>query len=465
MNLDSRPPYDKRTFHSEAIDNYINSFESKFKDKILYKIFSNCYPNTLDTTIDFNEDKKETFIITGDIKAMWLRDSSLQIYPYLKHCLKDPLLSNMIKGLFNKQISYILFDPYANAFNKEPLKSPWFKDITYKRNKEGQFENAMNETIWERKYELDSLIFPLFIMCKYYLYTKDLTIFNQNFFKMLEIILKVIKNEQRGTEEEDKNGGPEYFFQRIIAEPFDSLHFGRGNPCKTCGLIKTSYRNSDDSSLFSYNIPENCLLVSTFKLLIKCFNDENMEKDKKNEFDSKFQTIIEGFSSSVEKAIYTYGIIIDNLNNEKYFTHEVDGFGNAYFMDEPGYPNLISLPFFEFCSSSDEIYINTRKRILSERNPYFISGKYGQGCSSSHSYRRYNWPLFTIMQGLTSIDKKEKEICLKMLKESTGKKYFMHESYDIDDVNKFTREWFAWANSFFGVFIDNLIENNPELLF
>ena len=466
MKLNSRPPYDKRTFHSEIINNYIDSLENKFKDKTLYKIFSNCYPNTLDTTIDYNKEKNETFIITGDIQAMWLRDSSLQIYPYLKHCLKDISLSNMIKGLFNKQISYILLDPYANAFNKVPLKSPWSNDITYKRNNDGNFENAMNDNLWERKFELDSILFPLFIMCKYYLYTKDYDIFKQqNFFKMLDVIISVIKKEQRGTDEENENGGPEYFFQRKIEEPFDSLHFGRGNPCKTCGLIKTSFRNSDDSALFSYNIPENCLLVSTFKLLIKCFNDEKMENSLKGQFKNKYKDIFENFSNSVEKAIYSIGIIIDPLNNEKYFAYEIDGFGNSYFMDEPGYPNLISLPFFEFCSPSDEIYINTRKRILSGRNPYFISGKYGKGCSSSHSYRRYNWPLFTIMQGLTSVSKDEKQNCLKMLKESAGKSFFMHESYDIDDVEKFTREWFAWANSFFGVFIDDIIEKNPELIF
>ena len=465
MNSNSRPPYDKRTFHSEIIDNYIESLESKFKDKDLYKIFSNCYPNTLDTTIDYNEEKKETFIITGDIEAMWLRDSSLQIYPYLKHCIKDKKLSNMIKGLFYKQINCILFDPYANAFNKVPLKSPWINDTTYKRNKNGEFVNAMNENLWERKFELDSLLFPLYIMSKFYLYTKDTEVFSQkSFFDMLEIILKVIKKEQRGTDDEDGNGGPEYFFQRNIAEPFDSLHFGRGNPCKTCGLIKTSFRNSDDSALLSYNIPENCLLVSTFKLLIKNFNDEKMDNSSKNEFNSKFKSDLETIINTVEKAIYAYGIIIDPLTNEKYFAHEVDGFGNTYFMDEPGYPNLISLPFFEFCSPSDEIYINTRKRILSERNPYFISGKYGKGCASSHSYRRYNWPLFTIMQGLTSVDREEKKICLKMLKDSAGDKYFMHESYDIDDISKFTREWFAWANSFFGVFIDNIIETNPDLI-
>ena len=233
---------------------------------------------------------------------------------------------------------------------------------------------------------------------------------------------------------------------------------------KTCGLIKTAFRNSDDSALFPYNIPENCLLVSTFKLLLNCFNDININKELKIKFEP-FKEDIRNIIDTVEKAIYEYGVIKDPINGEKYFAFEVDGYGNYYFMDEPGYPNLISLPFFNFCETSNEIYINTRKRILSERNPYFIKGKFGKGCSSSHSYRRYNWPLFTIMQGLTSVDKAEVNSCLKMLVESAKEKLFMHESYDIDDVNKYTRDWFAWANSFFGIFIDFIIDKYPEMIF
>ena len=323
----------------------------------------------------------------------------------------------------------------------------------------------MNPNLWERKFELDSIIFPLFSMIKYFLFTKDFEVFNiQNFFNMLNTIITLIKKEKRGTDEENENGGPEYSFQRNIAEPFDSLHFGRGNPCKTCGLIKTAFRNSDDSALFPYNIPENCLLVSTFKLLLNCFNDININKELKIKFEP-FKEDIRNIIDTVEKAIYEYGVIKDPINGEKYFAFEVDGYGNYYFMDEPGYPNLISLPFFNFCETSNEIYINTRKRILSERNPYFIKGKFGKGCSSSHSYRRYNWPLFTIMQGLTSVDKEEINNCLKMLVESAKEKLFMHESYDIDDVNKYTRDWFAWANSFFGIFIDFIIDKYPEMIF
>ena len=301
-------------------------------------------------------------------------------------------------------------------------------------------------------------------MSQYFLLTSDISVFNlPNFFNMLNTIISLIKKERRGTDEENENGGPEYSFQREIAEPFDSLHFGRGNPCKTCGLIKTSFRNSDDSALFPYNIPENALLVSTFKLLLKCFNQNIIDEQIKIKFEP-FKEEIKNIADAVEKSIYEHGVIIDPINKEKYFAFEVDGYGNYYFMDEPGYPNLISLPFFQFCSASNEIYINTRKRILSERNPYFIKGKFGSGCSSSHSYRRYNWPLFTIMQGLTSIDKEEIKNCLKMLIESAGNKYVMHESYDIDDINKYTREWFAWANSFFGVFIDFIIEKYPDII-
>ena len=464
MKLKTRPDYDKRSFISVEVDNYIETFGKKFKDATLYKIFSNCYPNTLDTTVDYDDEKIETFIITGDIKAMWLRDSSLQIFPYLKHCPKDEHLSNMIKGLFKKQIEYILFDPYANAFNKIPLESPWANDITYKRDKDGNFINAMNPYLWERKYELDSIIFPLFSISTYYQLTKDSSVFKiLNFFEMLNKIIFVIKKERRGTDEENENEGPQYSFQRIVAEPFDSLHFGRGNPCKTCGLIKSSFRNSDDSALFPYNIPENCLLVSTFKLLIECFDNKSMDEELKKKFET-VQNEIKDIMTSVKKAIYEYGVITDLKTGEKYFAFEVDGFGNYYFMDEPGYPNLISLPFFKFCSAKDEIYLNTRKRILSEKNPYYIKGKYGAGCSSSHAYRTYIWPLFTIMQGITSNDEGEIKNCLKMLIQSAGNTYFMHESYDVDDVNKFTREWFAWANSFFGVFIDDIIDRFPALI-
>jgi meiotically up-regulated gene 157 (Mug157) protein len=464
MNLNFRIPFEKRTFNSLEVDKYIENLEPKFNDKILYKIFSNCYPNTLDKTISYNPEKEETFIITGDINAMWLRDSSLQIYPYLKHCIKDKNLSIMIKGLFKKQISFIIFDSYANAFNKTPLKSPWVNDITYKRDNMGNFENAMNPNLWERKFELDSILFPLYSMSQYFLLTSDISVFNlPNFFNMLNTIISLIKKERRGTDEENENGGPEYSFQRSIAEPFDSLHFGRGNPCKTCGLIKTSFRNSDDSALFPYNIPENCLLVSTFKLLLECFNDDSINNELKEKFEP-FKKDIKNTIESVEKAIYEKGVIIDPNNGEKYFAFEIDGYGNYYFMDEPRYPSLLSLPFFGFCDYKDEIYLNTRKRILSNKNPYYIVGKYGSGESSAHSFRNYNGTLFTIMRGLTSINQEEIKECLDLIIKSTNGLNYLHEYFDINNINCYVNLSFAYAYSFFCILVGKCLEEYPELL-
>ena len=165
--MNKRPEYEKRLFHSEVIDKYIDEMSQKIKDENLKQLFINCYPNTLDTTVEYDKDNFDTFIITGDIKAMWLRDSCFQIYPYLFHCSKDDNLKNMIKGTFNRQLNSILIDPYANAFNKTELESPWINDLTYKRNNEGKYELAMNKKIWERKYELDSLTLPIYTILKF----------------------------------------------------------------------------------------------------------------------------------------------------------------------------------------------------------------------------------------------------------------------------------------------------------
>lgn len=177
----NRPPEDKRTFKSEAIEEYITQTTTIIKNQDIVSLFTNCYPNTLDITVNYDKSNKDTFIITGDIKAMWLRDSSFQVYPYLKHCKSDQNLNDMILGLFNRQLKCILISPYANAFNKEPLKSEWWNEQTYKLIN-GKKVLAMNDNLWERKFELDSLMSPFFIMCKYYEATKDHSFMTQDFY-------------------------------------------------------------------------------------------------------------------------------------------------------------------------------------------------------------------------------------------------------------------------------------------
>ena len=452
----SRPAVDKRTFVSEEIEKYIKEVTSKIKDVDIANIFTNCYPNTLDTTVDYNESNKDTFIITGDIKAMWLRDSSFQVYPYLKHCIKDKHLNSMMLGLFNRQIKCILLDPYANAFNKAPKRSPWANDQTYKLVN-GSKVRAMNDNLWERKFELDSLMSPFFIMCKYYEITKDASFLTPDFYKALDSTFNVVEKEKRGTDDEDKDKGPEYTFQRSGLEPFDSQHQGRGNPCKTCGLVKCNFRNSDDATVFSYNIPENAMISSTFLSLADMLNKATTDK---KDIVNKLLKI----GNEIKENIYKHGVITDYTVDEQYFAFEVDGFGNSLFMDEPGYPSLISLPFLGFCKANDVIFLNTKKRILSDKNPYYIVGKSGSGVASSHSYRKYVWPLFTLMQGITSFNKEEIKTCLDLLVTSAKSTGFMHESFHIDNPSQFTRSWFSWANSFFGVFIDSILEKCPELI-
>ncbi|MCQ2818397.1 MAG: glycoside hydrolase family 125 protein [archaeon] len=454
-------------FHSEVIEKYVEEMCSKIKNKDVATIFKNCYTNTLDTTVSYDPDNKDTFIITGDINAMWLRDSSFQVYPYIKHCPKDPTLNDMILCLFNRQIKSILIDPYANAFNKTTYDSPWQSDITYKREG-GKRVPAMNTKLWERKFELDSLICPLFLMNYYYSISKNIDFINNDFFTALLSIIQVVEGEQRGTDDEDLEGGENYYFQRRGEEPFDSQHQGRGNPAKTCGLAKCNFRNSDDATLYPFNIPENAFISSVFEKISKLIYDNKEEIIKKcsSMTETKINSVcskLNNISKTISDAIYKYAIMTDPETKEEFFAYEVDGFGNQTFMEDPGYPSLMSLPFLGFVSENDQRYLNTRKKILSERNPYFIQGKCGKGVASSHSYRRYIWPLFTLMQGITTTSEEEAKECLALLVKSAEGTGYMHESFDVDDPSRYTRSWFAWANSFFGVFIETLMEKFPDI--
>lgn len=486
---------DNRNFISDSVEKTLKENKSKIKDSLLSQIYENCFPNTLDTTVEFNEDKKDTFIITGDISAMWLRDSSFQTFPYIQFAKNDEKLKKMFSYLLQRQSKSILIDAYANAFNKEEFDSPWQSDETYKLI-DGKRVPAMNKKIWERKFELDSLISTLFISTQYIKSTNDYSIFSEDnlWMKSLKRILEVIKKEMRGTDQEDLEGGPEYFFQRNTKESYDSLHQGRGAPVASCGLVKSMFRNSDDATTFSYNIPENAFLVGTFKALneeIKNFLKTSDKKNSKNLriFDLAYKFLKKGngndkvkisgnsyikleeiskeisdIANSVEKNIYENGVFEDVNTKEKYFAYEVDCFGNHYFMDDPGYPSLMSMPFLGFLEKNNQIYVNTRRRILSKKNPFYIKGKLGEGLASPHSARRNIWPLFTIMRGLTSSDENEIKECLDLLKKTAEKTGFMHESVNIDNADDYTRSWFAWANSFFGYFMNKVIEDYPHLL-
>jgi meiotically up-regulated gene 157 (Mug157) protein len=453
----SRPNNPK--FTSLEVNKFINETKPLFIDKSLADIYENTFPNTLDTTVQYNTKLKETFIITGDIDAMWLRDSSFQAFPYLIFAKKDKSLKSMMLGLIKKQSNYINIDPYANAFKREDKRSLWENDETFKVI-DGREIPAMNKHIWERKFELDSLISPLWFAYNFYENTGDSSFATTNWIKSLKLIIKTVKEQMKGTDEEDLNGGPTYIFQRRDKEAFDTLHQGRGNPVASCGLVKSAFRSSDDATLLPYNIPENAFLSVVFSKvadMLKKISGYNMK--------SLFLiNDLKKLAARVKMNIYKHGVITDPVTKEKYFAYEVDCYGNTYFMDDPGYPSLTSLPFFEFVSKDDTIYLNTRKRILSNKNPYYLKGKIGEGLISPHSYRGYIWPLFTIMRALTTNDEVEIKDCIKQLQVTAEGTGFIHESVDVEDVSQYTRNWFAWANGFFGHLINVVIEQYRHIL-
>ena len=447
---------------SKAIDEYIEQNLKRISSKKICQLYSSCFKETLEKKIVFSKiSQEDAFVCSVNVPIMWLTQTCMQIYPYIIHCDSDQELSSLLISIFNRILKYILLDPFANAFILNRLiQSPWESDITFKKSLENQqYIQGMNKEIWERKFELSSIIFPFFIMCKYYETTKNLSFINELFFKALIEVIKVIKLELRDTDEENNNDGPQYFFQRKTHEPFDSLHYGRGNPCKNCKLIKSSFRCSDDACLFPYNIPENALVYVTFKMII-----DLLEKYLTNVKYNSLINELKNISKNLIEGINKYGIQTDNETGEKFYVYEIDGYGNYYFMDEPRYPSLLSLPFFGFCDYNDKIYLNTRKRILSNKNPYFITGKFGQGESSAHSYRRYNGSLFTIMRGLTSLNENEVQECVELLVKTSGNLNYMYEFCDIDDMSYCVNPSFSYANSFFCILIDRVIKDYPDIL-
>ena len=429
---------------SKSIEEHLIKNSQKITSQKIFQLFSSCYRFTLETKILYSLYKEEdAFIYSTNLPVMWPSQACMQIYPYLKHCSNDKDLSKLITSIFNRMLKYILLDPFANAFVlKNTIVSPFMTDVTFKKTTENKFIHSMGGEVWERKFCLNSLIFPLYIMCKYNLITKDFSFINELFFKALIEVIKVVKNELRDTDEENCNDGPQYFFQRNTHEAFD-----------------TFFRCSEDMCLFPYNIPENALAYVTFKMV-----KSMLEKFQK---DIKYNSLIielDNISNNLYKGINQFGIIKDPDTGEKFYAYEIDGYGNYYFMDEPRYPSLLSLPFFGFCDYNDEIYLNTRKRILSRKNPYYIVGKLGEGESSAHSFRSYNGTLFTIMRALTSNDKKEISDCLNLLEKSSGGINYLHEYFDINDINYFVNVSFPYANSFFCELIDNILEKYPDIL-
>jgi len=436
-----RPAPGDRKFISQAVEGKIAEVKRALgPDSELAWMFENCFPNTLDTTVRVGAvgGKPDTFVITGDIAAMWLRDSSAQVWPYLPLMRDDKPLQNLIQGVIRRQTGCILIDPYANAFNFDSEGSEWDHDFT-----------AMKPELHERKWEIDSLCYPIRLAHGYWQITHDTSGFDSRWDEAMRTVLKTFREQQR------RDGPGPYSFRRQTTTPNDTLNLdGYGNPVKPCGLIASGFRPSDDACIFPFLIPSNMFAVTVLRSLAE-LADAVQRADLAHQALSLADEVGSALKQRATAVQGTHGSIS---------AYEVDGFRNRIFMDDANVPSLLALPYLGCVSVSDPTYQSTRRFVLSRENPYFFKGRAAEGIGGPHVGLGMIWPLSIIMRGLTSTDENEIFSCLMTLQRTHAGTGFMHESFNQDDPSKFTRAWFAWANTLFGEFVLKVLTEHPQVL-
>jgi len=317
----------------------------------------------------------------------------------------------------------------------------------------------MTFALHERKYELDSLCAFLKLSYEYYNASgNDLTPFDNEWLKAVAAVLEVIKLQQEPQGPLNPTGGSGYFFQRSAKAPTDTLMHGVGPPAKRTGLSISPFRPSDDASALPFPTAANAMAVVSLRNVVKILS---VLKDNSV---TPLINLANQLATEIDNAIQSH-CIMNHPSFGSIYAYEVDGFGNAYFMDDANIPSLLSLPYLGYCAPDDPIYLRTREFLLSDSNPYFFSGSAGEGIGGPHVGQGYIWPMSIMIRALTSTKDSEILECLELLKNASAGTGFMHESFFQNDVNNFTRPWFAWANSLFGELILYLAQNKPHLIF
>lgn len=387
--------------------------------------FNACFANTLTTTVKRHEDGT-TFLLTGDIPAMWLRDSTAQVRPYLVIAKDDPELADMICGLVRQQFRYINIDPYANAFNEEPNGHTWDP------NDQSNFSSPW---LWERKYEVDSLCYPIQLAWLLYANTGRTDQFDQEFVDGVAKILDVFETEQ------DHTRSP-YFFIRDTDIPTESLdNDGRGTPVAVTGMTWSGFRPSDDACTYHYLVPSNMFVVVVMDYLERIFGGDILD-------DPQVVSRAHALRVAVHDGIETYGKT-NNRSGETIYAFETDGLGHYNIMGDSNVPDLMAAPYLGYCEPDDPTYLATRRTLLSDENPYYYEGKYLKGIGSPHTPPRYVWPIALAVEAMTSGDKEYEAHILDRLVATDAGTHLMHEGIDVDDPTKYTREWFSWSNMMF----------------
>jgi len=400
------------------------------------EMYRQCFRSTWDTTLQRAADGT-VFLITGDIPAMWLRDSSAQVYHYLPYANEEPEVKEAICKLIMRQFAYVNLDAYANAFNKEANAKGHGRDSS-------SWTDEQKVWVWERKYEIDSLCYPIRLAHAFWKETGNTEWCNEVFCKAAERIVEVWEIEQHHLEKSD------YFFERSNCRPKDTLtHNGKGEPVAYTGMTWSGFRPSDDACKYGYLIPANFFAVRSLEQLA-----EIVQTLCPNE---TLETRIAKLHDEIKQGLAKHAVV----QHEEYgdvYAYEVDGFGHYHLMDDANVPSLFSLPYLGCVEVSDPVYQNTRRMLLSKVNPYYFEGTAAKGIGSPHTPANYVWPISLCIQGLTTTDPAEIQYLLNTLISIDADTNLMHEGVHVDDPAQFTRPWFAWANSIFAEFVAHAAE-------
>ena len=446
--VSKRPKPGDRRYTSRVVEAEIARVSAKIADPEIAWMFANCYPNTLDTTVFMGavDGKPDAFVITGDIDCMWLRDSSAQVHPYLPLAKRDPALRTLFRGLIARQARCILIDPYANAFMHDPsAKTNLSWSLTD--------DTVMKPGVGERKWEIDSLCYPMWIAHAYWQATGDTAPFDALWADGARASIRTFREQQR------KDGPGPYRFRRSSPIVGESMALdGYGPPSRPVGLIHCGFRPSDDACVLPFLIPSNIFAVRALRQLA--------ELATRARPDAALAADAMALADEVEAALRLHGLT-KGPDGQPVWAYEVDGYGNAIFMDDANVPSLSGLAYLGAVKAGDPLWRRTAARAWSKDNAYFFTGKAAEGIGSPHTGLREIWPMSIVMHALNALETGDDATVarsLVALKSTHGGTGFMHESFNQDDGAKFTRSWFAWANGLFGELIVDIAAKRPALL-
>ena len=421
-----RPSPHCRTFSSPAVEQIIEAVTAKMEDKDLARMFENAFPNTLDTTVRWHVDGSsklalhkhyddgawegpQSFIVTGDINAEWLRDSTNQLAQYQTLAKKDQRIESLILGAINTQTEYVIESPYCNAFQPPP---PSGEPIPSNGQDDQVHPVYEPSRVFECKYELDSLAHFLALANRFHNVTGSRDFLHSRYYTAIDTILEVLEQQSKPTFD-PKTGRfqrNEYTFRRSTRVGTETLNLnGIGNPLGPgTGLIRSAFRPSDDATILGFFIPANAQMAVELKRTAAIVRSAGKEA---------LAAKLQERGDSMEKGVWEHGVV----NHRKYgqvFAFEVDGYGSSIIMDDANMPSLLALPAMGFVDRGDKTYQSTRRMILERQgNPYYLEGKGFSGIGGPHVGPQHAWPMSRLVQVMTSDDDAEIKTALEAVRD------------------------------------------------